>query len=308
MTDAEKGGNERRGAVMARAGLGSPRSRRPDRAVLWAVLGHGGLLLLILAGGIVIPHSPPVTELAIKATLVDPASLRRPPARRAEPRPAPKPEPVVQARPESKPEPLPEPKPEPKPAPPPVAKPDPAIAQRAALQKKQEAERVKEQERVREAKAAEVAEKQRQAKATAEREKTAEAERVKAAREKAEAERRKAADAAAARDIGRQLADEERLLAATDSGALATYVALIRQKVERNWVRPASARAGIDCQVVVTQIPGGQVTGVSTASCNADDAVRRSIEAAVLRASPLPTPDDPALFERNLRFTFRPDQ
>jgi colicin import membrane protein len=42
-------------------------------------------------------------------------------------------------------------------------------------------------------------------------------------------------------------------------------------------------------------------------SCNGDEAVRQSIEDAVLRASPLPAPPDPALFERELLLRFRPD-
>jgi colicin import membrane protein len=50
------------------------------------------------------------------------------------------------------------------------------------------------------------------------------------------------------------------------------------------------------------------VAGVRIGTCNADDAVRRSIEAAVLRASPLPLPDEATLFERNLRFIFKPEQ
>jgi colicin import membrane protein len=58
----------------------------------------------------------------------------------------------------------------------------------------------------------------------------------------------------------------------------------------------------------VTQIPGGTVAAVRMGACNGDEAVRRSIEAAVLRASPLPLPADPRLFERNLRFSFKPEQ
>ncbi len=98
------------------------------------------------------------------------------------------------------------------------------------------------------------------------------------------------------------------MLAASDSGALAEYVALIAQKVERNWVRPPSAKAGLECELSVTQIPGGQVTGVRIGNCPADEAVRRSIEAAVLRASPLPMPANQALFDRNLRFVFKPQE
>jgi colicin import membrane protein len=53
-------------------------------------------------------------------------------------------------------------------------------------------------------------------------------------------------------------------------------------------------------------VPGGAVTGVTIGRCNGDDAVRQSIEVAVRNASPLPEPPDPALFDRNLRFNFKP--
>ena len=57
----------------------------------------------------------------------------------------------------------------------------------------------------------------------------------------------------------------------------------------------------------VTQIPSGDVIDVRIGRCNGDDAVLRSIEAAVLRASPLPKPPIPALFERNLQVIFHPE-
>ena len=285
-----------------------------DRSVFWSVAGHGLLLILVLIGGISLPRTPPPTQLAIQASVVESPGNRRPksiPAPRPEPAPPPEPEPIREPKPE--PEPRPEPKPEPKPAPvqapPPKPKPDPAIERQKAEQKKLEQEqKLAKEKALREKQEAErAAEKERQEKAAAERAK-AEAEKEKAAREKAEAEKEKAAREAAARDFDRQLEEEERLLAAADSGALANYVSMIRQKVERNWNRPPGATPGIECEVIVTQIPGGEVAAVQTGRCNADEAVRRSIEAAVLRASPLPLPDDPALFERNLRFTFKPEQ
>ena len=46
-------------------------------------------------------------------------------------------------------------------------------------------------------------------------------------------------------------------------------------------------------------MPGGEVTGAHVTQCNGDAAVRQSIENAVCRASPLPDPPDPALFQRN---------
>ncbi len=60
--------------------------------------------------------------------------------------------------------------------------------------------------------------------------------------------------------------------------------------------------------VHVTQIPGGEVVGVRLGECNGDDVVVRSIEAAVYQSSPRPLPPDPELFERNLRFTFKPEE
>ena len=64
----------------------------------------------------------------------------------------------------------------------------------------------------------------------------------------------------------------------------------------------------MSCTVNVRQLPGGEVVSVSVTVCNGDESVRRSIEAAVYKASPLPNPEDPSLFERNLRFIFEPIQ
>jgi colicin import membrane protein len=50
-----------------------------------------------------------------------------------------------------------------------------------------------------------------------------------------------------------------------------------------------------------------EVVSAEIVSCNGDDAVRRSILAAVERASPLPRPSDPALFERSIVFIFKPE-
>ena len=86
------------------------------------------------------------------------------------------------------------------------------------------------------------------------------------------------------------------------------YMFAIEQKIVRNWIRPPSAVAGTRCEVSVRQLPGGEVVSVVVQQCNGDEAVRRSVEAAVYRASPLPVPDDPSVFDRNLRFVFKPEQ
>lgn len=178
-------------------------------------------------------------------------------------------------------------------------------AEEQQRQQKAEAARRAEQQRRQEAEKAQRAKAELQRKEAAAREQRAEAQRKSEAeaRRKAEGERRQAQTRA---DLERQLAEEEELLAAADSGLLDQYAEVIRQKVERNWIRPASARPGISCVVLVKQIPGGDVVEVRVTECNGDAAVVRSIEAAVLRSSPLPPPPDPKLFDRSLRFEFRP--
>ncbi len=137
-------------------------------------------------------------------------------------------------------------------------------------------------------------------------------------RERVEAERKRQEDIERQREenerLRRELEAEQRQaeidaesirLAAVDSGALTVYMALIRQKIERNWAAPASASPELECSVSVRQIPGGEVIGVTILSCNGDDAVRRSVEAAVHRSSPLPEPSDPSLFDRNILLNLR---
>ncbi|HEX7081286.1 MAG TPA: cell envelope integrity protein TolA [Gammaproteobacteria bacterium] len=136
-----------------------------------------------------------------------------------------------------------------------------------------------------------------------ERQRLAEEERKR--REAEEAARRQAELEA---QLASELAAEEERLQAMQSGELDEYTRLIQNRIEQNWFRPATARPGIDCEVHVTQIPSGEVISARVVRCNGDDAVVRSIEAAVLRASPLPLPSNPALFERNLVIRFVPDE
>ncbi|HUL47988.1 MAG TPA: cell envelope integrity protein TolA [Steroidobacteraceae bacterium] len=108
-------------------------------------------------------------------------------------------------------------------------------------------------------------------------------------------------------DLQRSLAAEEHADVARNGAALATWQSMIQAKITHAWLRPPTAKAGINCILNVTQVPGGEVTQVSIGACNGDQAVRDSIEAAVYRASPLPPPPDPALFQRSLEITFKPD-
>jgi len=156
------------------------------------------------------------------------------------------------------------------------------------------------------------AEQERLAKLAEERKKE-EARLAAVAKERAEAEARakREAEERAQRETEAQLradlAREEDRRQAEQSGKLGQWIEVIRQKVERNWVEPASAAGDLSCDVHVTQIPGGEVVDVRVGSCNGDAAVVRSIQAAVMKSSPLPPPPDPSLFERELTFQFKPE-
>lgn len=259
------------------------------------------LLLLALGSSLILIPQKPIQRRAIQAVVVDENSLRQSTSRKERP-----PQPAVV-----------------KPPPKPVEEParekekEQREVERKTSEVKAEAER-KERER----KAAEAkiklkadAERKEQERKTAEAKAKAEAERKAAdAKAKAEAEAKAKADAAKQEQARRQaelaaaMAEEEDLMAAQQSGEMDRYIALIQQKVERNWVPPASAQAGLECEVAVVQLPDGSVVDARTVRCNGDAAVQRSIEAAVRRSSPLPLPDNRTLFERNLRFIFKPEQ
>lgn len=157
-----------------------------------------------------------------------------------------------------------------------------------------------EQRRLAEERAAEEAERRRlEEEARVEEQRRAEAERQRqAARRQAEQEA----------ELALALAAEEEARRVERAGLLDEYVRLIQNRIQRSWIPPASAQSGIECTVNVTQIPSGDVVDVRVGQCNGDEAVVRSIEAAVLRSSPLPRPPVPALFERNLEVIFRPEQ
>lgn len=195
----------------------------------------------------------------------------------------------------------------PSPAPAPVEPPPEPAAQQLAAQHAADEARLEHERQAAaaaEAEAEAAAAAQREAQETAER--NAQQAKERAAQEQAQREARERAKRES--ELRAQLATEERVNAARSSTEEVAWLALVRDRVTRAWIRPPSARAGVNCEVHVTQVPGGVVTGVQIGSCNGDAAVRESIEAAVYRASPLPTPTNPDLFDRNLKFSFHPDE
>ena len=142
------------------------------------------------------------------------------------------------------------------------------------------------------------------AKRAAEAKKAAEAKQIADAKHAADERARQEREA----ELRKQLADEEHRSAVQSGPLRDSYIAKLRNRIQNAWIKPPSASVGLDCLVEVTQIPGGEVTGARVTQCNGDAAARQSIENAVYRASPLPDPPDPALFERNFVFRFKPNE
>jgi colicin import membrane protein len=286
------------------------------RAVALSVLLHSSIVAAAVYGWFTWKHRPPPVEtLAIEASVIDERTLEG-----VAPPPNPDPPP-------------PEPTPAIEPAPiedqgPP--KPDPAELERKEAERREleklEQEKLEREKREQEEKAAqELKERETAEREEAEKQAAAKAAAEKAAAEKAAAdkkalEKKRADEAAAAKkaaeekaraareaELRRALEAEAEGNAARNSDEALRWQAQIKARIERAWIRPPSARPGISCIVSVTQVPGGEVTAVRVMSCSPDDAaLRESVEAAVYRASPLPTPPANVPFERNLELTFAP--
>jgi colicin import membrane protein len=289
------------------------------RAIALSFLLHVAIVAAAVYSWFTWKHRAPETALAIEATLVDERTLKN---AGAAPVPTPAPPP-------------PEPVPEPVPAPveeqgPP--KPDPAEIERKKEEERLAAEKLetdkreqakKEEDRqaqeVKEREEAERVETEKQAAAKAA---AANAAVEKAAADKKAAEKKRVDDAAAAKkaadekakaareaELRRSLEAEERATAASSSDEANRWHAQIVAKITRAWSRPPSARAGVECNVSVNQVPGGDVTSVKVNGCTGgDEALRESVERAVYNASPLPTPPPGVPFERILELTFAPNE
>lgn len=83
------------------------------------------------------------------------------------------------------------------------------------------------------------------------------------------------------------------------------YQAAIQAFVTQNWLRPPTAQPGLRCTLRIVQIPGGEVISAAIrGQCNADEATRRSILAAVERGGALPYRGFEDVFRREIDFIF----
>jgi colicin import membrane protein len=233
----------------------------------------------------------PFTPLMVQATLVQEVPDRPPPP--PPPKVEPEPEPVIEEPDNSE------------------------QLRREAEEEQRRLDALLEQKRLEELKRKEEEDRLRREREEKERKEREEAEKE---RQREEAERKRQEDIQRQREenerMRRELEAEERqaeidaearMLAAADSPEMAAYTFAMAQKIRRSWAVPASANEDTVCVVRVRQTRSGDVISANIVSCNGDDAVRRSVEAAVMRASPLPRPSNPDLFREDLRITLRPD-
>ncbi|HEV2322224.1 MAG TPA: cell envelope integrity protein TolA [Gammaproteobacteria bacterium] len=295
-----------------------------------SVLLHGTLIALLAIGVWRFRHPAPAPTLPIDATVVDASTLK---GAGTASRPAPKPKAAPAQAPLAPPS-----------EGPPLPTPDEeAIREQAAKAEAQhEAEAQKELLARQQAKAQEEAQRQAQEAAAAQAKKEADAQAAAQAQKVAEAQKKaeakKAAKLAAEKKLAQQrelaqekkLAEEKKLAAqraaaaraariaelrqslqedaqaTAASGALASWQSEITSRIQNAWIKPPTARAGIECVLNVSLVPGGTVTGVSIGQCNGDDAVRQSIQTAVYNASPLPAPPNGIPFPSQLIIDFKP--
>jgi len=318
------------------------RETRADttRALVYALGLHVLLFLLVFVGLWWTRSSTPVSAAGpvIEAELVDAsalsASMQRTLQDRPEPvapAPEPEPEPVEEdAAPRFQPEPEPVPQDSPVPqqqqaqevVPVPDTVEQEEVSREAiageAREREQEAKRRQEQIDLTERKRQEEAERRQRLSemeqmrqkqlADIRRRRVAAAREAKLAEEKLkqlqEYRREQAAEAAAQTDASAS-ASPPSGNEGVDTGLAARYAAAIQEAILRNWTRPETVSLGQRCRLTIRQIPGGQVIDVQVApSCPYDDLGRRSVEAAVLKAQPLPYAGFESVFQRTLTLNF----
>lgn len=245
---------------------------RPGRtaAMVLAVAVHV-LLALFLIYGIRWQNTQPA---AVEVDLV--RSVPMPATRSPEPvkEPKPDPKPVETPKPQAKPEPKPEPRPEAKPV---KSPPKPDIAVKDKTVKKPE----KKPEPKPEPKPS--------------------FDPIKdALKKELEQTRRQQMNNAASQELAQMQA------ASAASKRKAGYADRIRNKVRGNLMVPPGVSGNPEAEFLVSQLPTGEVIEVKLKRSSGIKALDDAIERAIYKSSPLPKPEQPGDFERQLDLKFRP--
>jgi colicin import membrane protein len=266
---------------------------RERRIARWLAVAMHAAFVLLLVFGVAWQkrHAEPAAIVDLWSSL---------PAPRPEPVPTPKPAPKPEARPEPKPAPPPPPKVEAKPQP----KPD------IALKDKLEKERKMKEQRELEKKKQADAEKRKQDEAR----KAEQLEARKKEEEKRKLEKERLAKDAEAKRLAQEKADIAAKLAKEQAAAQQRlndkYISLIQNHVKRQIVEPPNLQGNPQVEFDVVLIPGGEVLSLKLRRSSGVPAYDAAVERAILKASPLPLPPDPTLFQqfRDLHLKIRPKE
>jgi colicin import membrane protein len=88
----------------------------------------------------------------------------------------------------------------------------------------------------------------------------------------------------------------------------AGYVDKIRTKIRMNVVLPSDIRGNPEAIFDVIQLPTGEVLSAKLMKSSGHKTYDEAVERAILKSSPLPKPDRPEQFQRELQLKFKPQE
>lgn len=116
---------------------------------------------------------------------------------------------------------------------------------------------------------------------------------------------RKTAEASGA--AARELADFQSTQAAqAKSRAMVDYVGKIRARIRSNIILPPDIKGNPEAVFEVVQFPSGEILSVHLKKSSGHAAYDAAVERAIHKSSPLPKPENGALFSRTLELRFHP--
>ncbi|MFZ2266396.1 MAG: energy transducer TonB [Azonexus sp.] len=113
--------------------------------------------------------------------------------------------------------------------------------------------------------------------------------------------------AASAQQLANAAAAEAEQRASANKRGLNDYTNKIRVRIKSNMtVLPPAIQGNPEAVFEVTQLPTAEILNVKLKRSSGNAALDTIIENAIRRSSPLPKPDNPALFERVLEIKYKP--
>lgn len=108
------------------------------------------------------------------------------------------------------------------------------------------------------------------------------------------------------------LAEQKELTGARGAlvqGRIDEHAALIKHEINSYWIKPDGVTEGEFSEWLINVAPGGVVMDVKLLKSSGNVVLDRSAKAAVLKASPLPVPEDAELFNevRVIKIMFKPE-